>query len=88
MTIFFNFQKYDELRKSFRETWDTGPTAAFEGVYTFHSIIKFLKENTYYTIKEIIFKFCIENSDLANLSPDKLISFLDYEYKISYKKGL
>jgi len=88
MTPFFNFKKYNELKERFREAWNIGSTAAFKGVYTFNCILNYLRKKTYYSTKQIILNFCIENSDLVNLNPSKLVSYLDDSNKILYRRGL
>jgi hypothetical protein len=76
------------LNTSFRNCWDSGFNGALDGIVCLNRIIRHLHKTTSYNVKEIIHKICIENSDLNRLSPNKIISYLDLNNKILYKRGL
>ena len=82
------FGKYQELTKKFRNIWNLGSTGAFEGVSIFNEIVELLHKHTYLSIREIVFYFLLDNSDLLGLKQSNLISYLNREYKILYKKRL
>ena len=88
MIPFSNLKKYDELKKRFRNAWSIGSTAAFEGIFIFNEIVKLVYNKMHLSVKEILFYFLVDNSDLVGLNPSNLVSYLIRDYKILYKRGL
>ena len=86
MNLLINFKKYRELKERFRDLWDCGSNGASKGVQIFNLIVRTLHTNNSFTVRKIIHDFYIENSDLVELKPSKLVSYLDYENKILYNK--
>ena len=87
MVPFFTFKKYQELKNKFRKIWNIGPNGAYEGIVIFNNVINLLQQvNTSLSVKEIINRFYIENSDLIGLTIGKLVSYLDQENRVLYNR--
>lgn len=54
----------------------------------FNQIVRHLQKNTIYSISQLINRFIIENGDLHNLKRYTLVTFLDSDNYIRYKRKL
>jgi hypothetical protein len=54
----------------------------------FNQIVRHLQKNTTYSISQIINRFIIENDDLGNLKRHILVTYLDLDNYLRYKKRL
>jgi len=83
----FNSEQYKYFRVKFRNCWDLGPKGANDGIFFFNKMLKFLHEHNSFTIKELIHRIYLSNSDLPGLVMSKLVSYLDEDNRRLYKNS-
>lgn len=86
--IFFNENEFNTLNIRLRNCWDAGSIGALDGIIILNHMIAYLHKTTSYSVKDIIQKIWIKNSDLIRLSPSKIISYLNSDNIILYQRKL
>jgi hypothetical protein len=90
-SLFKNDRVGQILNHSYRNCYSSNNPDLRKCATLFNKIIRHLQQNTkntIYSVSQIINRFIIENSDLNNLRRDVLISFLDLDSYIRFKRKL
>ena len=86
--LFKNDGEGRQLNQSYRNCYCLNSPDLRKCTILFNQIIRHLQQKTMYSISQIINLFIIENYDLGNLKRYVLITFLDQENTIRYKRKL
>jgi hypothetical protein len=76
------------LNQSYRNCYCSNTPDLRKCAILFNQIIRHLQKNTIYSISQLINRFIIENNDLGSLKRHMLVTFLDFDNYIRYKRKL
>lgn len=87
-SLFKNDIEGQILNQNYRNSYSSNITDLRKCAILFNQIIRHLQKNTMYSVSQIINRFTIENNDLGNLKRYALVTFLDLDNTIRYKRKL